>query len=144
MLLLILLAAVSSLLLTPLVRELTLRWGLVDMPSGGRRIHARPVPRTGGVALLLSVIIACVFAGMLSDDSSHRLAEVLASLRVLAPAAFLIFLTGLADDVHGLRPSHKLAAQTLASLLAYHGGVRVTGIAGISFVESATLWWSLR
>jgi hypothetical protein len=42
-----------SLIPTPLVRALVLRVHVVDEP-GVRRIHARPVPRLGGLAVLVA------------------------------------------------------------------------------------------
>jgi len=43
-----------ALLLTPVVRNLARKWGLVDEPGEERRIHERPVPRLGGVSIALA------------------------------------------------------------------------------------------
>ncbi len=45
------LAAVSSLILTGLVRRFALHFDLVDVPVHTRRVHEKPVPRIGGVAI---------------------------------------------------------------------------------------------
>ena len=49
---------VACLLLTPLVRALARRQGLVDRPDGRRKMHKRNVPVAGGLAILLAVGIA--------------------------------------------------------------------------------------
>ncbi len=46
-----------TLVLTPIVREINRRLGMVDRP-GGRRINQSPVPRGGGVALFLGVAVS--------------------------------------------------------------------------------------
>ena len=44
-------ALVLSLVLTPLAGRLGERFGALDVPSG-RKVHTRPIPRCGGLALL--------------------------------------------------------------------------------------------
>ena len=61
---------ILSLMLTPLVRKINSRLGMVDVP-GGRRINKRPVARGGGVAVIasfaLSISVFAFFAdGMVS------------------------------------------------------------------------------
>ena len=50
-------AFVASFLLTPLVRNLFHRWGVLDHP-GERTVHLNPVPRVGGTAIALACLIA--------------------------------------------------------------------------------------
>jgi hypothetical protein len=45
-----------SLLLTPLVSKLGVRFGIVDLPSK-RKVHDVPIPRIGGVAIFLSFLL---------------------------------------------------------------------------------------
>lgn len=40
---------------TPLCRDLAIRWGIVDRPDHIRKLHTSPIPRVGGV----SIFIAC-------------------------------------------------------------------------------------
>ena len=47
----------AALALTPTAIALSLRIGAVDVPRDFRRMHKRPVPRGGGIAILLIVII---------------------------------------------------------------------------------------
>ena len=41
-------------LLTPMVRNWFLRIGWVDRPDGNRKIHVEPIPRAGGIAIVLA------------------------------------------------------------------------------------------
>ena len=51
------LSLLSSLVLTRVIRDAALRWNLVDAPVGGRKIHRQPIPRLGGVAIILAFAI---------------------------------------------------------------------------------------
>ena len=51
---------------TPAARWLAPRAGFIDHPEA-RRIHKRPVPRLGGAAIYLAVIIAAVLLGEQSN-----------------------------------------------------------------------------
>jgi UDP-GlcNAc:undecaprenyl-phosphate/decaprenyl-phosphate GlcNAc-1-phosphate transferase len=55
-------AAVLAYLLTPLAMRVATRYGAVDEPDSGRRIHLRPIPRAGG----LGVVVAFVVIGLLA------------------------------------------------------------------------------
>ena len=44
-------ALVVSLAVTPIVRLVAERMGLLDQPDAERKIHQQPVPRLGGVAI---------------------------------------------------------------------------------------------
>src|SRR5262245_39792913 len=96
------------LLLTPLVRSAALRLGLVDEPDGRRKIHARPIPIAGGLAILLTVGV--VFAGSLFQGGPWMdiVRDRWVTVAGLATAAVLIAVVGLFDDYLGMRGRHKL------------------------------------
>ena len=99
-------ALALTLVLTPIVREVNRRLGMVDKPDP-RRINKVPIPRGGGVALFLGLFgsfIVYVFATgsrwVGSGVGTHP-------VRVTALAGIL-FLIGLADDKWSLPPKLKL------------------------------------
>ncbi|MCA9055498.1 MAG: undecaprenyl/decaprenyl-phosphate alpha-N-acetylglucosaminyl 1-phosphate transferase, partial [Planctomycetaceae bacterium] len=111
--------------MTPVVRRLATRVGLVDNPDGHRKLHPQVTPLGGGVAVLLatSLTIAGVFwwGGV---ESSAIARQPNFTLGLLA-AAWLICLVGLLDDALSLRGRQKLAAQFVAVLLIVLGGLRI-------------------
>jgi len=132
----IFLAAASfalSLILTPLFRNLALRFKFVDEPDNHRKIHSVPIPRIGGVAIAASVVAAYgllilfrLRAGLiLSADAPF-------ALRLL-PAVAVIFCVGLVDDIFQVRPMYKLAAQIAAAILAWESGIHLSSIGGHNF-----------
>jgi UDP-GlcNAc:undecaprenyl-phosphate GlcNAc-1-phosphate transferase len=125
-------AFLLSITFTPLVRLFAQRIGAVDMPDGSRKIHGAPVPRIGGCAIAL----ACAGAMALTAVSPFHAASPLQyplplALRLL-PAAIVVFLTGLIDDLFGMKPWHKLAMEALAGALAIaFGGLNIDSIASL-------------
>jgi len=59
-------AFVLCFLLTPLCRNLSLRFNIVDHPDNDRKFHAAPIPRIGGVAIVLAYAGASVCAKNIS------------------------------------------------------------------------------
>jgi UDP-GlcNAc:undecaprenyl-phosphate GlcNAc-1-phosphate transferase len=105
--------------LTPVFRDIFRGWGLVDSP-GGRKLHAKPVPRIGGIPLAIAYVAALVVLPATERDLAWR----------FLPGAALVFFTGLLDDVVTLKPLEKLGGQILAAGAAFACGLRVDSLAG--------------
>jgi UDP-GlcNAc:undecaprenyl-phosphate GlcNAc-1-phosphate transferase len=130
------LTAVSFLLvslITPVVRNTFSRLGFVDHPND-RKLHRHPIPRVGGVAILLAYALAYACLLLAHLRAGVKIWHGLQFVMQLAPAALIIFATGLIDDIRGLRPWQKLIGQVGAALLAYWAGVRVGNFAGHELV----------
>ncbi|HSS19383.1 MAG TPA: MraY family glycosyltransferase [Pyrinomonadaceae bacterium] len=116
-------ATLSTLVITPLIRRLCERFKLLDVPADGRRVHTIAIPRLGGVAIYLSVLIA--LASLLFV--SNLLTETLAYYRplffkVLIPSS-LVLLLGVYDDLRGAGAKVKfLGLGVIASLFFVMGG----------------------
>jgi len=106
-------ALVAALLLTPVVRRLALRTGLVDMP-GERRLHAAPLPLGGGVAIYAAFWLALLAAYPQPNE-----------LLGLFVATTALLLVGLVDDYYELRWYSKLLGQLVAAGLFVALGDRI-------------------
>jgi len=116
-------ALATALLLTPMIAEWARKKGICDHPSS-RRIHAQCMPRAGGIALLLSFLVAYLIVYPMAkggDFSSLLQKDQLFFLL----GACLIFLLGLADDISSIPPVFKLLGQIMVGLLVWTGGIRV-------------------
>ena len=115
-------ALVVTYLLTPLIRELASRYGVVDMP-GERRPHKYPTARGGGLAVVLGVNAACLLA--LAFPAVARPGGFdLHWWFGFVPASLVLLVVGAVDDIHGLRPRTKLVGQIIAAVLIYLSGTR--------------------
>ncbi|MEW6155697.1 MAG: MraY family glycosyltransferase, partial [Actinomycetota bacterium] len=112
-------AAFVTWALTPVVWRLAIRWGAVVKPDE-RRVHLRPTPTLGGIAMLAGLLAAVAVASVLPDlaavfeNSSEPLGLVLAAVVILA--------VGVLDDVREVSAPAKMAGQVFAgSVLALFG-----------------------
>jgi UDP-GlcNAc:undecaprenyl-phosphate/decaprenyl-phosphate GlcNAc-1-phosphate transferase len=133
-------AFLFALVLSPLVRDFCRRLGLVDRPDQIRKMHREAVPRLGGVAIAFAYTLALAFVVVapyrgLDLDIPRTLARGLA----LVPAAAVVFLTGLWDDIRGLRPWQKLSGQVIAAVLAYTAGFGIHVLRGQPLADWVSL-----
>lgn len=112
-------AASAARIAVPVVARLALRWNAVVLP-GGRYAHPRKTPLLGGLA------IALPFAAYLAWEGSPR------SLG-LAFGALLIAGVGAYDDLRGISPRGKLAAQAAAALVLFASGHRAPEVSFAPF-----------
>jgi UDP-GlcNAc:undecaprenyl-phosphate GlcNAc-1-phosphate transferase len=114
-----LVAAAVTFLLTPLVTQLSIRWGAVVKPDE-RRIHERPTPTLGGIAMLGALLVAMGVARFLPGfrpifDSSEPFG--------LALAAVVILAIGMLDDLREVSAPAKVAGQVFAASILGLAGV---------------------
>jgi UDP-GlcNAc:undecaprenyl-phosphate GlcNAc-1-phosphate transferase len=101
------------------------KWGFLDHPDGVRKKHAGPVPRVGGIAIVLSYIITFAIALALPFTYTRHLHNSLPEILPLALVGSVVFLTGVLDDLIGLAAWQKLMGILGASVLAYFAGIHV-------------------
>ncbi len=121
---------VGSLLLsfisTKVVRDLAVRKGWVAAPVHERHLHSKALPRLGGIAIVVSFLVATGIAllvdrFLLSSDASLSLRPLLTIL----PPAILIFFLGVYDDILTAGPYLKFFVQAIAGAMLFAGGLRV-------------------
>ena len=103
-------AAALVLVLTPLTARLAPRIGAVDDPGDRPRIHDRPVPRIGGVAIVAGILLP---AGVLIHPDGPYLG-------ILIGTACLAVL-GLVDDIRGVRPTTKMLGVVAVAVIPVYG-----------------------
>ena len=96
---------------TPIVRVLAFKIGAVDVPLDNRRIHKKPIPRIGGLAIYLSFTVTT----LLFCDFSKEL------VAIWIGGAILVIL-GILDDIYRLNAWLKLAVQLAVAGFAVWNG----------------------
>ena len=110
-LLVLLVAASVTYLLTPVARRLAVRLGAMAEPRE-RDVHAIPTPRLGGLAMYGGVAAAFLVAHQLP---ALHLVFRYSDVQAVLVAGAVIVLLGLVDDTWGLDAVTKLAGQVVAA-----------------------------
>lgn len=127
-------ALVASLVLTPVVTLVAMRWGFRDRPADRRNPALKP--RLGGVAVFVAVALAL---GITYPMLSERTAAEMTRVGGLMAGGFVIVLMGVVDDRYELPPVAQLAGQVLAAAVAVGSGVLVDSITN-PFAEGLVLF----
>jgi UDP-GlcNAc:undecaprenyl-phosphate GlcNAc-1-phosphate transferase len=124
------LAAVLATVLTPLVRRLAVRHGVVDRPDA-RRVNVRPVPRGGGVAVFLAFGAIATILVIVNDQFdlvrtpvALDAGQLIALLAGGAAAAAL----GALDDYFDLRARWQFVGQIGLAGFAVFLGISISFI----------------
>jgi UDP-GlcNAc:undecaprenyl-phosphate GlcNAc-1-phosphate transferase len=104
-------AFVVVVLLTPAVGGMARLLGAVDRPDE-RRLNRRPIPRLGGLAIFLGIVVPALAFLDLSGES-----------RGVLLGAAVATVVGAVDDFRGLSPPTKLAGQVAAAAIPPAFGV---------------------
>ena len=110
-----LVAALISLIATPVVRKGAIRYGLMDIPKDERRVHKKAIPLSGGLAIFLAVLVSVLIFLPVNGEKAAFLA-----------GAGLIVATGLYDDKFAMSAKAKFAMEILAAIILIFGGVKIT------------------
>ena len=135
---LFLISATASLLFTPLLRRFCERYRLVDEPLDNRRVHVKAVPRLGGVAIFLSLLIPLSVLLVLNNLLTQALRPERRGIVVYLICGFLVLLLGVYDDLSGANAIVKFAGLAGVATLFYLLGGRIVALS-IPFVGSVTL-----
>ncbi len=110
-------ALILSFLLTPAVRVLAFKIGAVDVPKDNRRMHKRPMPLIGGLAIFVSFIVTT----LIFFDVTHDL------LAIWLGGLLLVILC-IFDDIKSINAYIKLLVQIAVALIAISQGVLIESI----------------
>jgi len=98
-------------LLTPAVGGMARLLGVVDEPDR-RRLNRRPIPRLGGIAIFLGILVPAL-----------AFLDLTGEMRGIVIGAAVACVVGAVDDFRGLAPLPKLAGQVLAAAIPTAFGV---------------------
>ncbi len=118
---------VVSAVLQPIVRRFAVMRGLLDYPDDNRRNHITPIPRLGGVGVVVGVSAALLLGAVLAGSSGGFTLSPF--ILALAVGSLLLFVTGLVDDIRGVPPIAKLIVQSVAALILWQVGFQIRVLA---------------
>lgn len=138
-LLLLIIPACISLVLTPYIQALAHRVGAVDQPDK-RKIHTIPMPRLGGVGIVLAVVSTGVGAFILVHLIGNKATLPLDALLPGLIGGGIVFLAGIWDDIRPIPVWVKFVFQLMAASVAIWFDVRIEQVS-LFGSESIELGW---
>lgn len=138
--LVLLVAAFAGLLITPLVIRIAVARDLYDTPDT-RRLHTTPIPRLGGIVIYVATVLGLVTAYILGIVGGEASPERQRFFTGVLLGGTVLFATGLVDDLRGLRPLTKLAAQCVAAVIVYFYGLQIQVVTFGPPSDAVSLGW---
>lgn len=95
----------ASFLLSFIIKKVAKHINAMDIPNE-RKIHKKPMPRLGGLAIFLSFLLGYILYG----DTSNQMISVLIG-------GFILILTGIIDDINPIKARYKLICQLASAII---------------------------
>lgn len=115
---------------TPLARRFAFKIGAIDIPKDNRRMHKKPTPRIGGLAIIFGFTVATLcFA-----QPSRQLYGTLAGAAIIA-------VMGVIDDCKNLPAKLKFVIQIIAALVVvFAGDIKIDVFTNPNFLSDNPYW----
>ncbi len=110
----VLCAALLAFTMTPIVRVLAFKIGAVDVPTDDRRMHKKPIPRIGGLAIFLAFVITTL-----------AFCEINPTMLTIWFGGLILVVMGVLDDIFRLNAWIKLIFQIAVAFIAVYQGVTI-------------------
>ena len=126
--LILLTTLISSLILVPIIKKVAHHIGAIDYPNE-RKVHKKPIPRLGGLAIFLSFLIGYMCFG-----------QVTTQMISILIGSFVIIVLGICDDIKPVPARYKFLVQTIAAcIVVFYGHIYIdmVSIFGLEIVFGA-------
>lgn len=131
-------STVFAALMTPVVRLFAVRFDVLDHALTARKIHGRPLPRLGGIAIVSAFYVTVVGLFFWRTDLSAGFYADRAKALGFLTGGLLIGLLGAYDDFRGCKAGQKFLVQFAVAALMYQVGFRIEALS-IPFGRSVDL-----
>jgi len=132
-------SAILALALTPLVRTVARRYGMVAKPKTDRW-HKQPTAMLGGVGIWLAMVVSYLL--FIRPNTAQGFAHFPGSfLDVVMGASTFLFLVGLADDFLHTKPYQKLIGQVMGSAFVIYYGLTLPWTSYSALNVALTIFW---
>lgn len=129
----LLVAALVSFLMTPVVKTFAYKVGAIDVPKDARRMHKVPIPRLGGLAIFIGFLVSIVL--FVNIRGNQQMQSILLG-------SVIIVILGVVDDITPLPAMFKFVVQIVAAVIPAMNGVVIQAISNPN-VFSDNLYWVL-
>ena len=124
-------ALVISFLMTPVVKSFAYKVGAIDVPKDERRMHHKPIPRLGGLA---------IFAGFMASILLFVDIRLNPQMQSILLGAVIIVVLGVVDDIMALPAKLKFVIQIVAALIPALNGVSIQALSNPNLFSANAYW----
>jgi len=121
-----LVSGVLSFILTPIAKNIAYKVGAIDVPKDDRRMHKKPIPRLGGLAVFFGFLVSVVL-----------LVPIDFELQGILLGAVIIVILGVIDDSVSLPAIVKLIVQIIAALVVVLHGTRIDVLSNVNIFSNS-------
>ena len=122
-------ALIVSFLMSPIVKSFAYKVGAIDVPKDNRRMHKKPIPRLGGLAIFIGFIVSIVL-----------FADITRQMQGILLGAVIIVVLGVVDDITPLPAKFKFLVQIVAALVPVYHGVVIRAISNPNLISDSPYW----
>ncbi|KAA6320094.1 putative undecaprenyl-phosphate N-acetylglucosaminyl 1-phosphate transferase, partial [termite gut metagenome] len=128
----------------PHIFLISLQKRLFDVPDE-RKIHKRAIPRLGGVAFFPTILFSFCFVFALwvllgYEVDLKSIYSIFPEFMLFVCGMTLLYLTGIKDDLVGVRYSQKFVIQILCACLFPLGGLWINDLYGLFGIHVLPVW----
>lgn len=106
-----------SFITVPIVKKIAIHVNAMDIPNA-RKVHSKPMPRLGGIAIFFAFLIGYMFFG-----------EMTVQMNSILIGSFIILLTGIIDDINPLIAKDKFIGELIsAGVIVFYGEILLNNI----------------
>lgn len=122
-------ALVVSFLTTPLVKNFAYKVGAIDVPKDARRMHKKPIPRLGGLAIFFGFMVSILLFVKITPE-----------MKSILLGAVVIVVLGVVDDIMALPALLKFVIQIVAALIPALHGVTIQAFSNPNIFSRNPYW----
>ena len=117
--------------MTPVVKTFAYKVGAIDVPKDARRMHHKPIPRLGGLA---------IFAGFMVSILLFVDIRLNPQMQSILLGAVIIVVLGVVDDIMALPAKLKFVVQIAAALIPALNGVSIQALSNPNIFSGNAYW----
>ena len=120
---------ISSLILVPIIKKVAIHINAMDIPNE-RKVHTKPMPRLGGLAIFLSFLLGYILFG-----------QITVQMISILIGGFILIILGICDDINAIKARYKFIVQVIAALVVvFYGNIYLPSISAFGLNINFGLW----
>lgn len=127
-------AMMISIIMTPVIKKIANKFKIISIPKDERRMHNKPIPLMGGIAIYLGFVIALLVSKgfILSNEEMG-----------IIIGATLLQIGGIIDDKYAIKPIYKLMFQISAAMSLVIFGIKINNLTNpfLSYESYLSINW---